>query len=241
MTATKHPVFEAPDNPNIAIWRYMDFTKFVSILETKSLFFSRSDLLGDPYEGANSHANVEFAPDSWSNIFPDYPRYVEWARQWIHVNCWHMNNNESAAMWKLYARTNEAIAIQSTYARLYECLPEQVYVGKVHYINYETEFMPDNNALYPFVHKRKSFEHEQELRAVISEQQPRGSDGLVEVGKPNPEYGRFVNIDIKNLVEKIYVAPTAQAWFTTLVENVTKKYGFEITVTSSSLDKKPVF
>ena len=241
MVATKHSVFEAPDNPNIKIWRYMDFTKFVSMLDTQSLFFSRSDLLGDPYEGATSHANIEFDPNSWSNIFPDYPKYTEWARQWIYINCWHMNNHESAAMWKLYASTNEAIAIQSTYARLHACLTAQIYVGKVHYINYETEFIPENNALYPFVHKRKSFDHEQELRAVMNEHPPDGSDGPVEIGMPNPERGKLVNIDLKNLVEQIYVAPTAPVWFTELVGKITKKYGFEIAVTSSLLDKKPVF
>jgi hypothetical protein len=240
MATTKHPVFEAPNNPNIKIWRYMDFTKFVSVLDSQSLFFSRSDLLGDPYEGAISHANVEFDPNSSHNLFPD-DKSAEWFRQWVYINCWHMNNNESAAMWKLYGKTNEAIAIQSTYARLCECLPEQAYVGKVHYINYETEFMPENNMFYPFVHKRKSFEYEQELRAVIEDLPRTVQDRRLETGKPNPEYGKLVKVDLKNLAEKVFVAPTAQTWFTKLVKDVAYKYGLEIDITSSSLDKRPVY
>jgi hypothetical protein len=34
------------------IWRYMDFTKFISVLDTQTLFFSRIDLLGDKFEGS---------------------------------------------------------------------------------------------------------------------------------------------------------------------------------------------
>ena len=33
MPAKKHPVFLLPDDINVPIWRYMDFTKFVSMLE----------------------------------------------------------------------------------------------------------------------------------------------------------------------------------------------------------------
>ena len=35
------------------IWRYMDFTKYVDLISTKELFFCRSDLLGDPFEGSS--------------------------------------------------------------------------------------------------------------------------------------------------------------------------------------------
>ena len=41
-----HPLFVAPPGDAL-LWRYMDFTKFVSLLDTSSLFFSRADLLGD--------------------------------------------------------------------------------------------------------------------------------------------------------------------------------------------------
>lgn len=34
------------------LWRYMDFTKFVAMLNNKALYFCRLDHLGDPFEGA---------------------------------------------------------------------------------------------------------------------------------------------------------------------------------------------
>lgn len=66
-----------------------------------------------------------------------------------------MNESESAAMWRLYARTEEAICIQSTYKRLRESLNEapvkergQLFLGTVEYIDYEGECLPDDNQLH---------------------------------------------------------------------------------------------
>jgi hypothetical protein len=58
----EHPIFEKPDNENAKIWRYLDFTKFVSMLEKKALFFVRADKLGDQFEGSFSKANLELRP-----------------------------------------------------------------------------------------------------------------------------------------------------------------------------------
>ncbi len=46
----EHPCFNTPSD-DTKIWRYMDFTKFVNLLDTKSLFFVRSDKFDDPFEG----------------------------------------------------------------------------------------------------------------------------------------------------------------------------------------------
>jgi hypothetical protein len=62
MPSPDHPVFTKPQDPNVPIWRYMDFTKFVSMLENSALYFCRSDLLGDPFEGSFSKANDMMRP-----------------------------------------------------------------------------------------------------------------------------------------------------------------------------------
>ena len=53
------------------------------------------------------------------------------------INCWHMNDFESEAMWKLYLKSNEGIAIQSTYQRLIDSLSNtdlSIHIGdyKIH-------------------------------------------------------------------------------------------------------------
>lgn len=47
------------------IWRYMDFTKFVSLLDKGSLFLCRADNLEDPFEGSSSKIDV----DAWKMDF----------------------------------------------------------------------------------------------------------------------------------------------------------------------------
>jgi hypothetical protein len=41
------------------IWRYMDFTKFVSLLDRSALFFARADKFKDQFEGSWTKKNFE--------------------------------------------------------------------------------------------------------------------------------------------------------------------------------------
>jgi hypothetical protein len=52
-------VFSQP-NDQARIWRYMDFTKFISVLENGGLFFSRADYFSDPFEGHYGGINKLF-------------------------------------------------------------------------------------------------------------------------------------------------------------------------------------
>jgi hypothetical protein len=38
--------------PETRLWRYMDFAKFVAMLDQRSIFFARANLVGDPFEEA---------------------------------------------------------------------------------------------------------------------------------------------------------------------------------------------
>jgi hypothetical protein len=138
-------------------------------------------------------------------MFEGVSSFQQWIRQWTFINCWHMNENESDAMWRIYARTSDAVAIQSTFARLQRVLSDRAFIGVVKYVDYDTEWMPEGNTLYPFVHKRKSFEHERELRAVMQElpskaDQDGKTDSVID-GIPNGEAGRGVSIQLPTLLK----------------------------------------
>jgi hypothetical protein len=51
--------FIKPDNKDAKIWRYMNFTKFVSLLKERSLYFARSDKFEDIYEGKAPMINYD--------------------------------------------------------------------------------------------------------------------------------------------------------------------------------------
>jgi len=42
---------EYPENKNIPIWRYLSFSKFMDLISTNSIFFSRADKFEDNFEG----------------------------------------------------------------------------------------------------------------------------------------------------------------------------------------------
>jgi len=247
----KHKAFDTPEDENAKIWRYIDFTKYVSLLDKSALYFPRVDELGDPFEGSYSKVNVDqrltlfyesenltdkpLPPEVLSNFHKFYKRFIT-------INCWYLNEYESAAMWKLHLKSNGGIAIQSTFKCLKDCLKDKehdIYIGKVNYIDYEKDLLPEDNKFYRFLHKRKAFEHERELRAIIDD----FPSNVEEYDPSDPLWseGLYVPVDLDILIENIYLAPTSPKWLFDLVESVTEKYGLNKDVLQSSLDDKPVY
>lgn len=252
MESDKPPVFTEPENPEIKIWRYMDFTKFVSMLENRGIFLARADMLGDPFEGSFSRENERMRPIVHKDLISrgynpeDLKDYRQWLCSWMMISCWHMNENESAAMWKLYAKSNEAISIQSTYSRLRDSFDIPFHIGVVKYIDYKTEWLPEGNSFYPFIHKRKSFTPERELR-VIKDCSPYKDHPdwfpaqILDYEKTPPPGGIWHSLNLDNLIERVYVAPTSPIWFKELVKQVLKRYELNKPVNQSLLDDEPFF
>ena len=86
------------------------------------------------------------------------------------VSSWHINEYESFAMWQIFTQKSEGLAIQSTLGRLQQALiPENQYeqhIGAVNYIDYKKEYIPFDNAFFPFFLKRKSFKYERKIRII---------------------------------------------------------------------------
>ena len=226
-----HTAFRVPTNKEIKLWRYMGLAKYLSILQRKAIFFPRASLLGDPFEGSSTKpmvaAREEFSkyisnkstmgekfPDNLSQTVSDSNK--EMVSEYL-INCWHMNEHESAAMWSQYAHTNEAVCIQSTYRRLDLYLPTCVFIGEVTYIDYNIESIHEGMVFNFIMHKRKSFEHERELRAVfwmiygIPEAAPYKKDA--------EPAGLAIKVDVNVLIERVYISPLATPWFATIVKN----------------------
>ena len=122
--ALDHPVFVAPDDPDATIWRYMDFTRLVSLLDTSQLFFARADTLNDPFEGSTTQFNVRMRPQVYGEDyahFPDVAPLREAERLSTFISCWNLSEQESAALWGLYVPPNGGVALRSSYQKLTEC------------------------------------------------------------------------------------------------------------------------
>lgn len=246
----EHSLFKSPENPDQLIWRYMDFTKFVDMLEKASLYFTRADCFEDIFEGSLTKMSKEFIEERIIEIknrevFPENfdaerIRSITPARKQKAINCWHMNDFESAAMWKLYLQSNEGIAIQSTFSKLRTALTESeliVLIGKVNYIDYDKEVINPFNGFNSFLHKRKSFEHERELRVILWDKMKTNKD-LIDL---SDQTGCRIKVSLEELIQNIYVSPNSPLWFTNLVQEITLKYGISRKVINSRLNDTPIF
>lgn len=139
-----HPVVAPcqPPDSNIKIWRYMDVTKLVALMETQSLHFARADTLQDPFEGSLALVNKIETDQLITQIYKDiesnasheirctheqarenFAQITRKMRQWVFISCWHSGEVESLAMWKQYGSSGGSVVIQSTYQKLLDALP----------------------------------------------------------------------------------------------------------------------
>src|SRR5687767_1976544 len=104
---------ESTADPDTRIWRYLDFTKFVYLLDSRALFFARVDTLQDQFEGSFSEANAELRAKAFrekphlGDLYEKFRRTMEERRKATYVSCWHINEYESFAMWKIYLKSGE--------------------------------------------------------------------------------------------------------------------------------------
>jgi hypothetical protein len=254
------------------LWRYIGFSKFVSLLASQRLYFTRADKFVDTFESSIPKNDIEAARNYYAALlandvidvggvskFPktdikvnlkhflkmsdaeveqltdrDLPPYLlKISNRFQYVNCWHANEHESAGMWQLYMNGNEGVAIQTTAEALYSCLnnhDDTIYYGPVKYIDYMNDSWGEPLPLNPIFHKRNSFAHEREVRAVIIN--PKGVD-------PKYHNGVEIPVDLKCMVQQVVVNPHAQRWFKDTVASVCKQYGLEVTPTQSGLYDEP--
>ncbi len=239
-----HSLFMPPENADVPVWRYMDFTKFVSMLQNGGVFLPTVAMLQDPFEGSYARGNEELRPLVHKHMPPAYGltagQMVKRLRDHVTVSCWHINEQESAAMWKLYALTHEAVCVQTTFRKLRAAMGEQARVGMVRYVDYETGWIPESNPLAPFIYKRKSFEHEREVRAII---EPAEMAALLKAEKDEARgAGQWVKFNFAETIEQVLVAPDAPPWFLDLVRQVTTRYEQgAVPVLPSALAQRPFY
>ena len=217
-----------PDD-NTVIWKYLDLSKFLDMLLSKQLFMSRSDKFEDQYEGTFSEPTFE----EIRKISADNPKFLDFYkshREKVTISSWHINEYESFAMWQIFTQNTEGLAIQTTIGRLKKALEQEKkseqFIGEVNYIDYKKEFIPFDDNFFPFLFKRKSFQYEREIRIIsdMSKKDIRIDNGLK------------VDVDINEMIEKIYIHPKSENWYKKLVIELVSKLGFNFKIEKSDLE-----
>ena len=249
------------------LWRYMDFCKFIDIIERNALFFARADKFEDPYEGVFPKGNVLALeqivrsqtqdPRVLKDINKIYPQAKEYA-DYILCNCWHENTDESEAMWKIYSKNEDSIVIKTNVKSLKNSLlgTEDVYIGRINYINYDglQPVFKENICTYmQYLHKRKSFEHEREVRAIIDQDSLMESHGgkdsfnSIKLDRSTGKWthkeickiGLHYKVDVSTLIREVIVSPYSNQEFTDRVKLVCDRYGLKFPVGRSTLLDPP--
>lgn len=251
---SSHASFHKPAH-DLTIWRYIDLPRLVAMLDQRALFFARLDTQTDRFEGSfparaeddSVLSAIGLSTDNRQAIrqhLSAHHKALSYFRPRALINCWHISEHESMAMWEVYALSGSGIAIRSTPRRLEASLdtpyvddaktmgkprgPDApLFIGAVRYLDYEKDVFVPATSLDYITCKRKSYEHERELRAVVLSTTP-------------VETGQNVECDIGVLTAEIRVSPLASHWFTAAVQSVVTRYGLDQTVTQSDLTRDPV-
>jgi len=213
MPYDEHPLIIVPDS-NCKIWRYMDFSKFVSLLEEKALYFSNvKNFQDDPYEGSITKATIEKiknTPVGQHNL-----QVFDKGRELIYVSSWHLSEYESVAMWRQYANSGIGIAIQSTVQRMKEAFSNterSISIGKINYeIDYNSQEIKELNVFVWALHKRKHFKADEEVRALFLD--------------TSMQQGHLVPVNLERLIEKIIISPNSPQWHYELINKLLIRYG----------------
>lgn len=229
------PFPDAPPLPaGTPLWRYMDFTQFVDLLAHRHLYFVRPDRLDDPFEGARTRAEAAAAGDGPYARAGGGPA----VRRYAYVNCWYAGRHESLAMWRIYCRSPEGVAVRSSPARLAAALradPRPVQIGRVRYADYDRPDAPAADGLPALFRKRPGFAFEREVRLLHFDRPAHAA------GRPAGPPGLRLAVDLGELVRDVVLAPSAEPWLLDLVRTVADRFGVRAVVRRSRLETGPVY
>jgi hypothetical protein len=194
------------------------------------------DKFEDPYEGKVTSYTVEVfkknrKKEALQESSEPYPKeeldaevkkivmYYERELKKRYVNCWHENDSENYAMWKIYSQYEAGVAIVTTPEKMIKAFENSGLVdwGRVEYFQESQDGQPMDNLTKLCYSKRSQFNFEKEVRLVTS---PFPNE-------PFPEAGMMVKVDLQELIECIYISPNAPSWFKDIIENLNEVYGLK--------------
>ncbi len=222
-----------PDNA--AIWRFMSLAKFISMITTSSLWFSRVDVLrkNDPFELSLTKSNkIDLGDERYLETINNLKFFAELT----YVNCWHISEHETAFLWNVYSSFGDGVCIKSTVGKVRECLINTIppnfqsvmEIGRVRYIDFSVDDSNYRDFSKIIFLKRESFKPENELRLYFIDTNI-GCDG------------KYVCCDIANLIDEIRISPTCPKWYLDAVSKLISSLGFSFVVRQSSITEPALF
>lgn len=216
-----------PDDANI-VWYYLDFARFMLLLEQRALFFPQVTQLehalegygsvGDTVPGFNIHSTM---PDATSFAIPP--------RACMVVSCWHIHETDSIALWRYYQTKGAYLAIRTTVQNLKKSLNfAPLRYVKIGTVSYQPPVIRDGDTGvsievdYFYKHASLAFEREMRILAHV-----RDLELATRLG------GTIVHADLNALIQGIHIAPQSPPWYGELIRSlVVERYGLDVAITA---------
>lgn len=224
---SEHPHCQPPDDSQV-IWKYLSLEGFIWILQNKALWFSNVNRFEDPFEGTF----VDQVRTGLNSVVATIPFTIgrrsnpEDEKNSLLVHCWHMSEEESYAMWKIYSDVEIGIALKTTFGKLTSSLQNEgreVFAGKVNYER-RSQAAIRTNSFQSFLRKDPVFSFENELRFLVTnENDPINGYSS---GKA------FPFAPTKGLIE-ILISPYSKPWQRELIRNLLINYDLNIPINIS--------
>jgi hypothetical protein len=239
--------------PDTVLWRYLDAAKLFDFFEHATLFFCRADHFSDKFEGAFTPTLRQNIADAYGRgeIGYTYEQFKRRIRESVFINCWHRSQDDSAAMWALYGKSDCAVALTTTVGQLARALQDAarehaLWIARVEYVKHwsdpDLDVTPDFARI--FTYKTKAYEYEKEVRVMIDRTDGPQTSGHADEGGhdvPAPaETGITLPVDAVRLLRSIVIAPDAPPWFENLVRQSALRYGVKAPVRRSKLALDPI-
>jgi hypothetical protein len=244
---------------NQAVWRYMDFAKFISMLKQGGLYLSRADKFDDRFEGATGLAARQMNWDEHYLEFfrklvvtppPGYPspeysaakieaeanrllksmKSIALEPRKLLVSCWHGSDTEAEALWRLYSPPGTSgVAIRSSVRKLWDACADHD-SAIVGRVHY-VDYRHTFASIQNerIFQKRKSLSHEQEVRIVLPNE------------RQSPVDGKILTCDLDKLVSDVVISPFAPSWLLDVIADVVTKYEYSFDLKRSELLDEPFF
>jgi hypothetical protein len=241
--------------PSDYLWRYFDIHKFLNLLQTNTIRFTRMDQFEDLQEGIPLSAFVAHAEKLNLHLiesktigelildakqFKKIPPLLQKKLNAINaiqktsfLTCWFAEQRESVAMWNLYSNA-DGVAVKIPFSKLSKKLKIEkdpnisaYYAGRMVYQDFSTLYKKTADSKVGKVALRKdtSFTHESEFRFVV-----RTKDHHQDSAGINS-----LPLDLARVGMKVICHPRMAAWKKKNVQNLLADVGLANVMQESSI------
>lgn len=222
-----------PDDTQL--WRYMEFAKFMDLIMNSQIYLApiSSFLRDDPWEGSVASVDTfHYGIPSQAEMDQAMQSSIQLSnsiRNSYFLNCWHINDDESDAQWKIYGPREYSLAVVTTFGSLKFSLTDDrdLSGGVIEYVDILDFIDVKDDEHQRIIRKRRAFAHEKEFRLFHQDK--------TRIGIFDTPSGLFVKVDCKKLIERVVISPLAPDWFVNNVRDFLGLFGLEVDVRKSDL------